>query len=324
MKEAVLVIGRPTTEQQELLVKKFGKHLSQYGMDVHLMTNYPATRDTQKEFKGCHFYDYNPKGDMGILWTRTTKYTHIEILPNWCLAVTSLYYNGLKLLKSLGYNRVYAFNYDITPDRKLEEFIESSREYLNNGKQGVFVQYPRALKQENFQPIFEENVIDNEHFAGNVDFLIQIFNNITSKYFNQDELKKENPHAVCEHVWEYHLRDYPHLTKILPRDKALKGTQSVIKDNTLGESKIFYGFNHTNNQATVHFDPPLPFPIEFYTPKRKPIVIFEDDHYEIDLKLGEELNISYYIDNKTHTKFLFKYNNEFKETYFWKDYNTEI
>lgn len=324
MKEAVLVIGRPTDDKQENLIKEFGQHLSQFGMDVHLMTNYPASKTTQKEFKGAHFYDHNPKGDMGLLWTRTPKYTHIEVLPNWCLAVTSLYYNGLKILKSLGYTHVYAFNYDITPDSKLKEFIKYSQNSLLKGKMGVFSQYPFSLKTENWLPVFEDNVIDNEHFAGNLDFLIPIFADITSKYFDQDKLKEETPHAVCEHVWEYNLRDYTHLIEILPREKALKGTQSVIKDDVVEGSKVMYGYNHVNGKITVHFDPTLPFMVSFFNKEGSVPFVYEDIHYEVDLEFGKELNISYTINGKTYNRYLFKYDNDFKETYFFKSYDTEI
>lgn len=325
MKEAVLVIGRPTTLEQKRIVKSFGEFLNQYGIDVHLMTNYPAEIDISKKYKGSYYLDYNPKGDAGLKWVRTTKYTHFEVLPNWCLAVTSLYYNGLKILKSLGYTHIYAFNYDINPDfSKVKEFIDTAKSAFSSGKKGVFVQYPTHLNTENWEPIFDDQTIDNEHFAGNVNFLLQVFKNITSKYFDTDGIRKENPAALCEHIWEYHLRDFQHLVHIIPRDKALKGTQSTVDTLQLGGYPILYGYNRLNQKITFHFLVDNEYTLEFYDNEGKVNFELIDNHYEIDLKFGEELYVSYIKDNKTFKEYLFKYNNDFKETYFFTEYEIEI
>lgn len=318
MKEAILLIGRPTTQEQENIIKDMGNFFSQFGIDVHLMTNYPAAKQTEKEFTGSYYLDYNPRGGTGFVWKVFNKYTHVRIIPNWCLAVSNLYLNGMKILKALNYTHVYAFNYDIEPNfPKIKDYITKCQSEISNGKLAIFTQYPTALQTIDSIPQYDEKTIDNEHFAGNLDFLISIFNNICGNYFdNHKKVSEENIHAACEHHWEFSLRNYKNKVTILPREEALQGLFSVDEEDILVNGDIVhYGYNIITSQAMVYL--PVTYPVKFFNDNREIPFTQDNGYFILDINKGEECWISYYINEKEYTLRLFIYNENFKENYYF-------
>lgn len=322
MNPAILVISHPNKPEIDYIIRDFGNFISQFKIDNYLFTNYPADKKSQLEYKGAYFYNYNPKGSLGgRVWYKINEYIHVRKINNWCFSVMNLYLKGFKTLKGMGYTHVIGFIYDIEPSYpKVADFIKTCFTNFEQGKKATFVQYPKALKSINGQPVFE-NTIDTAHFASEIDFFIDLFENGIKEY-NNSSLKKEKKNFVCEHFWEYLLRPHSDYVDIIPRNKALLDTyQSDTEPILKNKSKVFFGYNKVKDCLSVAT---LPYnnQYNFYIKDTKLEHSYENGIYDINIKLGDECYISYIHDGEEVKEHLFTYNTEFESQYFfdlWKN-----
>lgn len=317
MKPAILVISHPNKPEIDYMVRDFGNFVSQYNIDHYLFTNYPANKKSQLEYKGAYFYNYNPKGSLGgRVWHQINGYIHVRKINNWCFSVMNLYLKGFKTLKGMGYTHVIGFIYDIEPSYpKVADFIKTCFANFKQGKKATFVQYPKALESKNGQPVFE-NTIDTAHFASEIDFFINVFEQGIKEY-NNSLLQNEKQNFVCEHFWEYLLRPHTTVVDIIPRSKALLDTyQSDTEPYLKNKNKVLFGYNRVKDCLSVSILPHQDL-YNFYSNNIKIKHNYENGVYSFNLKLGDECYISYIHNKKEVKEYLFTYNKELNSQYFF-------
>lgn len=299
---AILVTSHPNTDKKEQILKDFGNFISQYNIDNYLFTNFPATKETQLEFKESHFINFNPKGPWkGNVWT---KYPQFDLqfnkeISNWCYSGTNLILQGIKYLKSLGYTHVIMLMYDVEPNfYKVKKFIKDSLESFKT-KKGVFYQYDPKI----------ENSLSTSVFSSEINFFINIFT-----LSQQDYLNKNTP-GLCEPYWYDQLIPFKNDIDILPYKESLKTIyHSVEEDESLIEGKkynIGY-FQHIDKTLLIIDDLDFSFeilenssyPISYKTSKKDNLTL---------IKFQSHLNNSYSIQCKNNLNFLFYDNLEFRK-----------
>jgi len=318
MKPAILVISHPNKPEIDYIVRDFGNFISQYNIDHYLFTNYPADKKSQLEYKGAYFYNYNPKGALGgRVWHSTPNFKHIRKINNWCFSVMNLYLKGFKTLKGMGYTHIIGFIYDIESNfPKVREFIKTSLDNFKQGKKATFVEYPKALKKVNDQPVFE-NTIDTAHFASEIDFFIEVFEKGIETYNNSD-LKNEIKDFVCEHYWDYLLKPHLEEVNIIPRDKALYDMyQSDNEPKLKNGDKVLYGFNRKKNCLSIALFSNISIN-KISNQETEIECTYKNGTYDFNLKLGDECYISYIHNGKEVKEYLFTYNQDLTENYFFE------
>lgn len=234
MKPAILVVSHPNTPEKERILKDFGNFISQYGIDHYLVTNYPANKETQSEFKGSYFTSYNPPGLFnGVVWREFSPYNirHNVIIPNWCYSATHLQLEGIKLLKHLGYTHVIALMYDLEPSfDKIKSWIDLCLDHLQS-KKGIFVTDPA--------PDWGD-VITTTQYACEVDLFINVFEKTLSDYFNTSS-------SLCEIFWYKALTPYFEDIIVLPKEYWIKSTyDSGATPQTPQGEKYYVGSYYEN------------------------------------------------------------------------------
>jgi hypothetical protein len=312
MKPAILVISHPNTPEKEYILKDFGNFISQYKIPHYLVTNYPAEKDTQKEFTGCYYTSNNPKGQFGgFIWKTfgENQTKHIKHIPNWCYSESLLRLEAFKFLKSLGYTHIISFIYDITPNyNQIKDFINYSFEQFTYGKKGVFVKYNKFTNEDSLSTI---------QCASEVDFFIDNFDKGISNY-NKPE------RSLCEDYW-YDIFDLLPDVNILPRDKALDGIYSSSPPDKINNINYWIGYFSVTNKIYLYFQ--NQFLDNFYlTDKNNNTINYNEQVLNNTLKIIEFdsiLNKEYYISYNTlqgnKTEFLFKNSEEWRKiNYFEK------
>lgn len=327
MKPAIIVLSHPNNFQKEYLLKDFGNFISQYNIPHYLFTNYPIEKNIQQEFVGAYYHNFNPTGPfVGTIWKNflDLKLQHNQIIPNWCFSGTHLLLHGFKHLKGLGYTHAIFLAYDIEPDfNKVKEFIKFSLHSFESSKKGVFAEYPEALTSKNGIPQYE-NIIDTIQCACEVNFFIDIFEQGLQEYGYNCPLYQENPGYLCEHFWEYVLRPYKNDINIIPRDKALRGIYSSANSTKLNGTIPYYvGYDSSTNNVKFIIESLEVLDIELTTQNYNLIPFTKNivDNFillELDLKLGDECNISYIYNNIKHTINLFNYTEEWIKKFYFK------
>ena len=242
MKPAILVISHPNTSEKDYILKDFGNFISQYKIDHYLITNYPANKETQLEFKASHYTSYNPEGKIGgVVWHEIDELKHNKRIPNWCYAVMNLYLKGFKLLKEMGYTHVYAFTYDVEPSfPKILDYIQTCNNNFKLGKKAIFTKYPEPLLWTDKNNL-DRNAIDTIHLASEVDFFINTFEKGCFHYIN-DNFQDNPDRSLCENYWFHMLENYKSDIEILPIEKALKGIFNSALPTTIEGVKYFIGY----------------------------------------------------------------------------------
>jgi hypothetical protein len=241
VKPAILVTSHPNIPEKEYILKDFGRFISQYGIDHYLFSNYPANKDTQKEFKEAHYINYNPKDpNTHLSWSVWASFSQIELkhnhfIDNWCFSGTYLMLKGLEYLKFLGYTHVYTFIYDTKPDyNEILNFIDLSNQNFNENQKAVFYEYPL------------NKGLYNHIYSGELEFLVKIFKEIVENYNPQNPIFNKGP--LCENYWEYITRPYQNLIKILPKDQII---DSIYKSSQFSKfpNDIEFWVGRYNNKT---------------------------------------------------------------------------
>jgi hypothetical protein len=239
MKPAILITSHPNIPEKEYILKDFGRFISQYGIDHYLFSNYPANKDTQKEFKETHYINYNPKDpNTHLSWSAWASFPqiglkHNHFIDNWCFSGTSLMLKGLKYLKFLGYTHVYTFIYDTAPNySEIKSFIDLSNQTFNEGKKAIFYEYHL------------NNGLYNHIYSGELEFLVKLFTEIVENYNSKNLIFNEKP--LCENYWEYMTRPYQDLIKFLPKEQIIDSIYKSSQFNKFPNGIDFWVGRHNN------------------------------------------------------------------------------
>lgn len=239
MKPAILVTSHPNTPEKEYILKDFGRFISQYKIDHYLFSNFPANKDTQKEFKEAHYTSYNPKDpNTPLLWSIWASFpqiglNHNHFVDNWCFSGTNLMLKGLEYLKFLGYTHVYTFIYDTKPNyNEILNFINLSNQTFNGEQKAVFYEYPL------------NKGLYNHIYSGELEFLVKLFKEIVENYNFQNPIFSKRP--LCENYWEYITRPYQNLIKILPKEQIINSVYGSFKLNQFPNGNAFWVGRHNN------------------------------------------------------------------------------
>ena len=243
MKPAILVTSHPDIPEKEYILKDFGKFISQYKIDPYLFSNFPANKDTQKEFKEAHYINYNPQDpNTHLRWFSWASFPQINLkyihwMPNWCFSGTYLMLKGLEYLKFLGYTHVYTFIYDTKPEyNKVLDFINLSNQVFNEDKKAVFYEYP--LRDHTIKGLY------NHIYSGELNFLIKLFKEMVENYGPQNSYFNQNP--LCENYWEYTTQPYQNLIKFLPKEQVIDSIYQSSQFNKFPNSTEFWVGRHDN------------------------------------------------------------------------------
>ncbi len=239
MKPAILVTSHPNIPEKEYILKDFGKFISQYGINHYLFTNYPADKDTQKEFKEAHYIDYNPKDpNTHLSWFTWATFPqiglkHNHFIDNWCFSGTSLMLKGLEYLKFLGYTHVYTFIYDTEPNYdKIANFINLSNQSFNEGKKAIFYEYH-----------LNEGLC-NHIYSGELEFLVKVFKDLVESYNPQNPLFNQG--LLCESYWEHMIQSYQDLIKFVPKEQVIDSIHHSSQSNELPNNINFWIGRYNN------------------------------------------------------------------------------
>jgi len=247
MKPAILVTSHPNTDEKEYILKDFGNFISQYKIDHYLFTNYPATKNTQLEFKESHYINHNPPNPISNSnWITWAKFPEIGLywektIPNWCFSGTYLMLKGLEYLQTLGYTHVYTFIYDTLPNfGKIKNFIELSNKTFKKGKKAIFFEYP--LRENSIKGLH------NSIYSGELKFLIDYFKKLIQNYNNNNLYFSSNP--WCENYWEYMLRSYKDVVLVLPNKEVIPSIFGSASFDKLPNGSDFF-IGRSNNKTML-------------------------------------------------------------------------
>jgi hypothetical protein len=237
MKPAILVTSHPNIPKKESILKDFGNFISQYKIDHYLFTNYPTSKESQKEFKETHYINYNPKDpNTHLSWSAWASFPQIELthhhfINNWCFSGTSLMLKGLEYLKFLGYTHVYTFIYDTEPNySKIESFINLSNQTFNEGEKAVFYKYH-----------LNEGIC-NHIYSGELEFLIKFFKDLVENYNPQNPIFSKG--LLCENYWEYMTQPYQNLIKFLPKEQVIDSIYQSSEFSKFSNGSEFWVGRH--------------------------------------------------------------------------------
>jgi hypothetical protein len=240
MKPAVLVLSHPNNNEREVIVKDFGSFIKQFNFPAYLFTNFPTSKLTEFEYNGSFFHNYNPQISSGTNWhvwnlIPHTHLKHIKHISNWSYSGTHCAHLGFKFLKMMGYTHVFFFGYDSEMDYpKMKKYIDFSLNLFNQGKTGIFQEYPNLNGHEG---------ICTTTFACEVDFFINTFSELLNQYGPHHPIIKENPQYLLEHLFEWTLRPYKDNINIIPLADAIKDTYKSADNKPLPDgSKYFIGY----------------------------------------------------------------------------------
>ena len=246
MKPAILVISHPNTPEKEYILRDFGNFISQYKIDHYLFSNFPAHKDTQKEFTGCYYTSNNPEGPFkGTIWREFTnpKIIHYKTINNWCFSGTSCLLEGAKILKALGYTHFIHFCYDCEPDfNKVKNIINNSLSYFKDYK-GIFYNYSKKGKEF-------ENSLSTTQCACEIEFFIKVFDSALNNYSKAER-------SLCESFWFDTIKKYPQETLILPDYLELTGIVDSGKPNQINNINYWLGYSPEKDQIILSLEFPF-------------------------------------------------------------------
>lgn len=231
MKPAILVTSHPNNKEKEKIARDFGNFISQYNVDSFLFTNYPASKETQKEYKESHFINNNPKdpcktpNNQWRTWMTfpQIKLKYIHFIENWCFSGTYLMLKGLKYLQSLGYTHVYTFIYDTNPSfPQILNFIKLSNQAIFNDKKALFYEYP-ILEVEVESQIIKRKGLHNHIYSGEINFLVKLFQELVDNY-NKSNLFLQQRSVHCESYWRHSFKPYEDQIIYLPNSQVIEST----------------------------------------------------------------------------------------------------
>jgi len=306
MKPAICVVSHPNTLEKEYILKDFGNFISQYKIDHYLFSNFPAHKDTQKEFTGCYYTSNNPEGPFkGIIWREFKDFNafHYKIINNWCLSGTNCLLEGVKILKALGYTHFIFFSYDCEPNLdKIKNIIDNSLIHLKNYK-GVFYDYNQKGKEF-------ENSLSTTQCACEIEFFIKVFDSALNDYSKAER-------SLCEPFWFDVLKNYPQETLILPDHLELKGIINSGKTDQINNVNFWLGYSPEKDQTILSLQFPFLNSIKLY--KEEVEINFEEIQYDNTLKV-------IYFKSEPFSKYYISYNNMLKEFLFedipsWRSHN---
>ena len=256
MNPAILVLSHPNNEERETIVKEFGNFIKQFNFPTYLFTNFPTSKPSELEYDGSFFHNYNPQISSGTNWhvwnlIPQTNLKHIKHIPNWSYSGTHCAHVGFKFLKMMGYTHVFFFGYDSEMNYlKVKKYIDFSLNSFNQGKIGIFQEYPKVNNYEG---------ICTTTFACNVDFYIEIFGKMLEDYGPEHPIIEENKHYLLEHLYKWTLRPYKENINIIPLNESIKDTYKSADNRPFPDgSTYFIGYYEPLKKILIVTTSPTP------------------------------------------------------------------
>jgi autotransporter strand-loop-strand O-heptosyltransferase len=208
-KEIYIISTYPNTSIKDEITQKCINSIKKHNNKVILSSHIPVSISLQKNSDFYIYDSYNPLFGHSLytkswyennLFRVDCNYSLDDMKNNnQSLTVLNNIYNSVKLAKSFGYDRIISVTYDsIFTDNDMNKINEICENIDKHSKEGFFMQF----KDNN------NDCLKSVFFIVNVDFFLNIFNNIrTPKMFNEDCVKVKS-HNFLEHYFYKKLENF--------------------------------------------------------------------------------------------------------------------